>query len=292
MLDTWALRVLAEVGERGSFSAAAEALSMTQPAVSRQVASLERKLGVSLFRRVPRGIRATSAGEVAIERARDILARLDALQARMGAFAGLQTGHVRISAFPSANTAFVPAAIHRFASAYPTIEVSLVQADPSAIRDGRLDIALVTDWDNVEADLELVPLLDEELKVALPARHPLARRTRVPLDELRDEVWIEGAHPDCLGPIPRLTEALGAPPRVGFTCDDWTGKLALVAGQLGITLIPTLAASVVRPDVIVRATTPALPKRRVFAAVAPAPLRTAAANAMLTQLRNTAATRK
>jgi DNA-binding transcriptional LysR family regulator len=55
MLDTWALRVLAEVGERGSFSAAAaEALSMTKPAVPRQVAMLERKLGVSLFRRMPR----------------------------------------------------------------------------------------------------------------------------------------------------------------------------------------------------------------------------------------------
>jgi DNA-binding transcriptional LysR family regulator len=290
MLDTWALRVLAEVSERGSFSAAAEALTMTQPAVSRQIASLERKLGVRLFRRVPRGIRATSAGEVAIEQARDILARLDSLQARMGAFAGLQTGHVRIAAFPSANTAFVPAAIHRFTSAYPSIEVSLIQADPSAIRDGRLDLALVTDWDSVDPDLELVPLLDEELKIALPTRHPLTRHTRVPLGELRTEVWIEGAHPDCLGPIPRLTQALGGPPRVGFTCDDWNGKLALVAGGLGVTLIPTLAVSVVRPDVTVRATTPALPKRRVFAVVAPAPLRTAAANAMLTHLTQIAAT--
>lgn len=288
MVDTWALRVLAEVGERGSFSAAATALSMTQPAVSRQIASLERKLGVSLFRRESRGIRATSAGEVAIAQAGDILARLDQLQTRMRAFAGLQTGQVRLTAFPSANTAFMPAAVQRFVGAYPGIEVSLIQAEPAAIRTGRLDLALVTSWDAVPEDLELVPLLDEDLRIALPARHRLAGRDRVPLADLSTEVWIEGAHPDCLGPIPQLTEALGAPPRVGFICDDWTGKLALVAGGLGVTLIPTLAGPVVRPDIAVRPTTPALPRRRVLAAVAPASRRTPAAGAMLAHLRSVA----
>lgn len=97
------------------------------------------------------------------------------------------------------------------------------------------------------------------------------------------------AHPDCLGPIGKLAQALGGPPRVGFTCDDWSGKQALVAGGVGITVMPTLTAPAVRADIALCATTPALPRRRVFAAVAPREHRTAAASAMLTLLRELAA---
>ncbi|MFC5750130.1 LysR family transcriptional regulator [Actinomadura rugatobispora] len=284
MLDAWALRILVEVGERGSFSAAAEALTMTQPAVSRQIASLERALGVDLFRRAPRGVLPTAAGALAIDEAREILDRMNGLRARMDAFAELRTGHLRMAAFPSANTAFVPDAIRRFRDAYPGIDVSLVRAGTDEIRAGRLDLALVTDWDSVDPGVQLTPLLDEVHRVALPSRHPLARRTTVPLRELRDETWIEGAHPDCLGPLDLLTEALGGPPRIGFTCDDWTGKQALVAGGLGITIMSTLASSAVRPDIRLRPTVPPLPARKVLAAVPPVRLRTPATSAMLTLL--------
>lgn len=289
MLETWSLRVLVEVAERGSFSAAAEALVMTQPAVSRQIASLERGLGVDLFRRVPRGVIPTAAGTAAIEDAREILDRLNGLSARMSAFTRLQTGRVRMASFPSANTAFVPEAIRRYREAHPGIEVSLVQAGPEAIRAGALDLALVTDWDEVGDEVELVPLLEEEQRVALPSRHPLARRATVPLRELRHETWIEGAHPDCLGPLPTLTEALGGPPRVGFTCDDWTGKQALVAAGLGVTIMSTLATAAVRPDLTLRATEPELPRRRLLAATAPRRLRTPATEAMLALLSTLAA---
>lgn len=289
MLDIWALRVLVEVGERGSFSAAAQSLTMTQPAVSRQIAGLERKLGIDLFRRIPRGVAPTAAGALAIDEAREILDRINTLQARMGAYADLRTGHVRIAAFPSANAAFVPEAIRRFREAYPGIDISLVQAGPDAIRAGGLDLALVTNWDDVDDDVELVPLLEEEHRVALSSRHPLARQTTVRLARLRDESWIEGSHPDCLGPLRPLTKALGGPPHIGFTCDDWTGKQALVAAGMGVTVMSTLAMSVVRSDITLRPTAPALPRRKVLAAAAPSPLRTPAANAMLTVLTTLAA---
>ncbi|MEU7835594.1 MULTISPECIES: LysR family transcriptional regulator [unclassified Nonomuraea] len=291
MPEAWSLRVLVQVAEQGSFSGAAQELVMTQPAVSRQIASLERELGVDLFRRVPRGVTATAAGDAAIEEAREILDRLDGLKARMSAFTALQTGRVRMSAFPSANTAFVPEAIRRFRAAYPGIEVSLIQAGAEAIRTGDLDLALVTDWDEIGDEIDLVPLLEEEHRVALPSRHPLARRSTVPLRELRDETWIEGAHPDCLGPLHPLAEALGGPPRIGFTCDDWTGKQALVAAGLGITIMSTLAAAAVRPDLTLRATDPELPRRHVLAAADPPRLRTPATAAMLTLLTTLAARR-
>lgn len=290
MLETWSLRVLVEVADRGSFSAAAEALTMTQPAVSRQIASLEHKVGVALFHRVPRGVAPTAAGAMAIDEARAVLARLGALEARIGAFAELRTGHVRLSAFPSANTEFVPTAIRRFSDLYPGVEVSLVQADWRELRSGGVDVALVTDWDKIDDDgVSLVPLLEEDHRVALPASHPLAGRTTVPLRELRGDTWIEGSHPDCLGPLEILEKVLGGPPRIGFTCDDWTGKQALVAAGMGITIISTLAGAAVRPDIALRPSSPALPRRRVLAAVAPQDTRTAAASAMLTVLTSLAA---
>jgi DNA-binding transcriptional LysR family regulator len=290
MLDTWTLRVLVEVADRSSFSAAAAALSMTQPAVSRQIAGLERRLGMRLFWRVPRGVRATSAGEVAIELARDVVARLRAMETRLAAYGTLEAGCLRLSAFPSANTYLVPEAIRRFGDQHPGVTLSLDQTDQDnplrAVQDGRIDLALLTAWQPVgeRGDVELVPLLDEELLLALPTRHPLARCGRVRLRELRDETWIEGAHPDCLGPIPRLAEALGNPPRIGFTCDDWNGKQALVAAGAGLALVPTLARAAIRSDVALRPTDPPLPVRRLFAAAPAPPFRPPAAAAMITLL--------
>lgn len=307
MLDHWALRVLVEVADRGSFSAAGDALSMTQPAVSRQIAGLERRLGVPLFRRLPRGVQLTQAGATAVELARDILVRSQTLEAHMAALATLDAGHLRLSAFASANTSLVPEAIRRFAREYPGVSVSLLRLDPGrqvpAIREGRVDLALVTSWElcpdpraakedmtlpPLDGDaldgVALLPLAEEQLLVALPADHRLADHDRVPLRELAGERWIEGAYPDCLGPLPPLTGALGSPPRIGFVCDDWNGKQALVAARAGVTLVPTLTQHAVRADIVVRPTEPALPPRELFIAVAEPPLCPPAATAMVTIL--------
>lgn len=277
---------------------------MTQPAVSRQIGGMERQVGLRLFDRSPRGVKPTPAGDVAVACARDVLDGIRAMTARLAAFNDLATGQLRLAAFPSANTALMPEAIRRFRAAHPGIELTLNGRDPAgplaAVRVGDVDLALVTDWelyanplaakttgDEAKVTLDgadLVPLLDEELLVALPAGHHLARLDRIRLADLRDETWIEGAFPDCLGPLPALTAALGRTPTVGFTCDDWTGKQSLVANGCGVTLVPTLARGATRPDVVLRATTPRLPPRRLYAAVPPSPRRSPAAEVMLTML--------
>jgi DNA-binding transcriptional LysR family regulator len=294
MLDTWTLRVLTEVADQGSFSAAAESLSMTQPAVSRQIANLERRLGLVLFQRAARGVTLTPAGGAAVDEARDVLARMRTMEARLKAFSELATGEVRLSAFSSANTAFVPEAIRRFSQTYPNVAVTLESIDTrtaaDAVRDGRVDVALLTDWDRPDrAGLQLKVLLHEKLHLALPIGHRLARHSPVRLSDLAGEAWIEGAHPDCLGPLSRLTDALGGPPRIAFTCEDWTGKLALVAAGAGVAVLPELAGTVVRPDVAVVTTDPPLPTRRVYAAVTPKRTRSPAATAMLAVLAELAA---
>lgn len=303
MLDVWSLRILVAVADRGSFSAAAGDLVLSQPAVSRQIAGLERQLGVALFHRVPRGVTPTAAGRTAVELARQVLRRLDAMEATMRAITGLEGGHLRLAGFASVNTRFLPEAIRRFSADHPGVTVTLQHVDPwaalEAVTSGRVDLALVTDW-QVQADpdlartdpqharrhpatpdVELLPLFDEELVVALPDGHPLAAQPTVELADLGDETWIEGAHPDCLGPLSDLAAALGGPPRIGFTCHDWNGKQALVAGGAGIMLVPRLAHEAIGPGLQLRPTVPRLRTRRLFAAVHHPPFRTPATQAML-----------
>lgn len=256
----------------------------------------------------------TTAGSTAVDLARSVLGRLDTMEATMRTFAGLDAGHLRLSAFASANTFLVPEAIRRFHTEHPGVTITLLHVDPfnvlDAVRNNQVDLALLTEWqlyidpwsartdphaerlpvdDNGIDGVELTPLLDEELHVALPTDHPLAAQTRVPLAALRDETWIEGAHPDCLGPLTTLTEALGSPPRIGFTCHDWNGKQALVAGGSGIMVVPTLAREAIRADIQLRPTTPRLPTRRLHAATPRPPFRSPAAHAMLPLLTNLAA---
>src|ERR671910_3603858 len=92
MLDPRRLRVLREVATRGSFSAAAAALAFTQPAVSQQIAALERETGTTLIERGVRPLRLTDAGRALMVHAEAVLARLDEAQQELGELAGLRRG--------------------------------------------------------------------------------------------------------------------------------------------------------------------------------------------------------
>src|SRR3954463_5336812 len=102
MLDVRRMRVLREVAVRGSFSAAAEALSFTQSAISQQIAALERETGTTPVRRTPRGFRLTEAGGAPVPHTDAILARLSEAEAELEAIAGLRGGRLRLAAFESA----------------------------------------------------------------------------------------------------------------------------------------------------------------------------------------------
>jgi DNA-binding transcriptional LysR family regulator len=296
MDDVRRLRTLVEVAKRGSFSAAADALAFTQPSISRQIAALEAEVGVRLLERDARRVRLTQAGALLVEHAEAVLLRLDAAQAQLDALAGLEGGRLRVSAFASAHTWLVPAALARFTARHPKVELSVAQGTPhdefARLRSGDVDLALVTSWDVGAAGagdgIGTAKLLEDELYLALPRSHPLAGRERLAMADLANETWIEGAHPDCLGSLEDLARMIGAPPRIGFRCDDWIGKQALVGAGLGITLYPRLALGDPRPDIAVRPLPRSLPSRDIYAAY-PSDHQAPAVRAMLACLREAAA---
>src|ERR687884_864588 len=147
MLDVRRMRVLREVAQRGSFSAAAEALSFTQSAVSQQIAALEREAGATLVERSARGVRLTEAGEAVVRHTDAILARLAEAEAELEAIAGLRGGRLRSAAFESAGATLMPLAIAAFRERHPAVELSMTLAEPEEsvplLKSGELDLALV-----------------------------------------------------------------------------------------------------------------------------------------------------
>jgi DNA-binding transcriptional LysR family regulator len=256
MLDVRRLRVLREVAAQGSFSAAAEALAFTQPAVSRQIATLEAEAGARLVERGARGIRLTPAGELLLEHAEVILDRLAAAEHQLDALSGLDGGRLRIGAFPTANATLIPLALTAFDGAYPSVCLSLrecttAEAGP-LLAAGELDLAVVSDAGDPGEDIELEHLMDDPMYLALPRTHHLVDKPEISMADLRDEIWIEGRDGICRTKLMRAAENAGFEPRVAFQSTEWLGKQGLVAAGVGITLIPTVALATVRDDIVLR----------------------------------------
>jgi len=299
MLDVRRMRVLREVARRGSFSAAADALNFTQSAVSQQIAALERESGAVLVDRSARGVRLTQAGEALVRHTDAILARLADAEAELEAIAGLRGGRLRLAAFPTAAATLAPMAIKAFRDRHPGVDLALVAAEPpdgmAKLRAGEVEIALLIDvpWGDREDDgIERVHLLDDPMYVCLPAGHPLAAKARVRLEDLREESWMLGTTGSCpdASIFLRAAETAGFEPRIAFQSDDYPAIQGFVAAGMGISVIPDLALSTVREDVVIRRLAPRAPVRRISAGILRGAYRSPQVEAMLEVLTEAAST--
>jgi DNA-binding transcriptional LysR family regulator len=303
MLNVGRLRVLREVAQRGSFSAAAEALSYTQSAVSQQIAALEAETGMTLLERGSRGVRLTGAGRTLVEHAEGILARVAAAEEELAAIAGLRGGQLRMASFPTAGAALMPVAIAAFRASYPEVELTLAEGEPEEIaprlRTGEFDLALLFEFGAAEGDLKRVELLQDPLYLALPRGHRLAGKRALRLEELRGEAWVQTSRASpCARHVVRCCHAAGFEPNVAFESDDYQTVQGLVAAGVGVALIPELAffdRPSTRADIVVRALSPHPPMRSVIVAlpgrVGAAARLTPATSAMLRILEEAAAAR-
>ena len=289
MLHLNRLHVFVEVAKSGSFSAAAEALSYTQSAVSQQIAALEAETGVTLIERLPRGVRLTTAGEALLTHAEGILGRLSAAEAEMEAIAGLRGGQLRMASFPTAGATLMPLAIAMFRAQHPEVELTLAEGEPEEIAPrlfaGEFDLALLFEFegtsDSLVTDLIRQPLFEDPMFLAVPADHPLANRRTLRLADLRAEAWIQtSSSSPCARHVVRCCHAAGFDPIVSFESDDYQTVQGLVAAGVGVALIPKLAVASARDDIAIRALSPYSPVRHVIAATPEGSRLTPAAKAM------------
>lgn len=258
------------------------------------MAALERRAGMPLLDRTTRGVRLTEAGRALLRHAETILAQQTLAERELEAIAGLRGGRLRVASFPTAGAALVPSAVSLFIERYPDVELSVLEAEPQdsvpMLRAGELEVAVVAErkrpagFGELYEGIDLHHLLEEPMCALLPEGHPLARRRRLRLEDLADEVWIElGRSPP--GPRGRVYLApgrdSGLEPRVGFRSDDFNVVQGMVAAGAGVAVVPELALANVHDHVLVRSLGSSAPVRSVATATLAGVHRSPATLAML-----------
>ena len=245
MLDPRRLLTFREVALRRSFSHAAEALALTQPAVSLQVRALETQIGVRLIER-RRGLFAlTPTGELLLAHANQVADRLRLAETQLGELLSSQRRRLRLGAFPSILAAVVPSAIGRLRESADNLELSATEGSTEELvlrlRDGRLHVAVCfQDAAAAPRDHEGLrrrDLFTESMVAAVGPEHRLAGRKRIKLAELAEDPWI-AATPD--GLIYRACVAAGFEPRIAYSTGDPLAIRGLIAAGLAVSLMPRL----------------------------------------------------
>ncbi|TCO47922.1 DNA-binding transcriptional LysR family regulator [Kribbella antiqua] len=241
MLDVRKLRLLRELSHRGTIAAVAEALAYTPSAVSQQLTALERETGVPLLERTGRRVKLTPAAVRLVERTESVLAILHEAAAELASTA--LTGTLRIGVFPTAVSTILTPAVVALSTDHPGLDLMVTELDPAsvpnALREERLDIALVQEYDYVpvatDPGLQTEPLLEETVHLAALTAEPLTAR--------RDSAWIAGTPGTlCHTLTIRACEAAGFAPRIRHHADDFGAVLALVAAGQGVAFVPDLGA--------------------------------------------------
>jgi DNA-binding transcriptional LysR family regulator len=290
MLDVKRLRILREVANRGSFSGAADVLFLSQSAVSQQVATLEREVGMPLLERTSAGPKLTDAGRSLVGHADAVICRLEEAERELAAIAGLEGGRLRMVSFPTASATLVTRAVSDFRGRFPKVELHLAEAEPEdsvpALKRGEFDLALTYDYaspsSEPERDVDRSLLLEEDLLLVLPPGHRLASRQAVKLEDLAEDDWLTGVcRGSCRDHLIQLAQGAGFDPRISFESNDSQVLQGLVSAGVGVTLLPELALTGRHPELEVRPVAPKAPKRRVWATVLAEGSRAPATDAMI-----------
>jgi DNA-binding transcriptional LysR family regulator len=272
MLDLRRLRLLRELSERGTIAAVADALQYTPSAVSQQLAMLEREAGVPLLERAGRGVRLTDPALVLVHHAHALLERAARAEADLAAAAGTVAGRARIAGFESVLLHLALPAMEALARDAPRLRCEIVEGEPEqtlpALARGDVDLVLGDEWRHqplrLPAGVDRHDLLDDPVRLVLPARHAAARRhaDAVPLAWATGEAgmgWDEMTRRTCRG-------LGGFEPDVRHRTYDATVGVALVARGLAVTMLPDLALPARVPRVRRRAIAEGAVSRTIVAA--------------------------
>jgi DNA-binding transcriptional LysR family regulator len=300
VLDIRRLRLLHALATYGTVAAAGQALHLSGPAVSQQLAALEGETGMRLVERSGRRLRLTEAGQVLVAHTRIVLDQLAMAEADLVALGTDVTGTVRISAFSSAVETLVAQAWQTLRTEHGTrIRLQVVTAEPEesipALARGSADVAIAYSYELAPrvppAGVERCDLLTDRVVVALPDSDPAAASSGViGLDTLADRDWLAPRPAGtCHQMMERACGGAGFVPREVAHCTDFAATLALAAAGMGLALLPQLAAYRVPEGVTIRQISPGS-GRDIFALIRPGGDRHPAARVVLDHLGRAAAT--
>ncbi|MFI9161429.1 LysR family transcriptional regulator [Kitasatospora aureofaciens] len=247
-LDPRLLATLEAVVRHGSFNSAARELGYSAPAVSQQIAELERRTGLRVLERRP--VRPTPAGEVLLDAEQGVRSALAAASVELDAMRAGTAGRIRLAAFASAATSIVPKALAQLHTTYPDVRVSLSQLEPEAgysrLKRGDMDLTLSYDYDFIPQPpprtLRRTLVARDPVVAVVPTGHHLADRDVIDLASLASETWI--AAPEAalrLELLAQIAKTPGFRARLEYEGDDFNTVLGFVAAGLCVAVMPQLA---------------------------------------------------
>jgi DNA-binding transcriptional LysR family regulator len=255
------------------FTRAAEELNVAQPSVSQQIRKLEDELGTPLFHRMKRRVALTEAGTLFLRHARAVLQQLEEARFEVQELSGLRKGSLAVGAPPSVGTHLLPKALAAFSRRHPGITLTFREGGSrtlvNLLEEGDLDLAVVIQPIRHPA-LETLPLLEEELLLAVPKTHPLAGNERVKLAQLALEPFVllrEGAY-DLRDQTLTACRKAGFEPNIALDGGEMDSVLRFVAEGLGVAILPAMVLSDVNAHtgpVAVRIQSPRLTRALVLA---------------------------
>ncbi|MFS8143882.1 LysR family transcriptional regulator [Rhizobium sp. BR 249] len=240
------LRYFLAVAEEGNFTRAAGKLGIGQPPLSQQIRDLETEVGAALFHRVPHGAELTAAGTAFLGEAKAAVAaaekaKLAAQRANRGETGRLSLGFTASSAF----NPIVSTTIRRFRAHWPEVRLALTEMNTLALMQklegGELDATFMRPGLDDPAGIRLRRLADEPMVITLPASHPLARHSALPLSALANEPFI--LFPRLVG-LSLYDDVVLACRRAGFEltvaqeAPQISSVVNLVAADLGVSIVP------------------------------------------------------
>lgn len=255
------LRYFIAVADEQSFSRAAERLHIAQPPLSQQIQALETQLGVKLFDRKSRPLQLTLAGQTFLAEARATLAKLEQAVHQTQRIHQGELGYLTVSFTSSTANGIFPELLRTFQQQYPEINLILQEGNSATLiqklRDRQTDIVFLYLYDEIFADndFETISLTQEQLVVVLPQNHPLAAQKAVSISDLKNEELVMPLHQvvsDLPAQIYHLCSQAGFVPKVAQTAIFMVTILGLVAGETGISILPSHVQNLQRKGVVYR----------------------------------------
>lgn len=253
------LRYFVVAAEERNVTRAATRLSVSQPAVSRQIRDLERELGVTLFDREPGGITLTEAGRTALQHAVTILSQANGLADAMQPFQdGDYVATLKVGFIPTALPGFLAQGMRSFRQTHPDVCVEIFEMLPQeqvdALAKKEIDVALMGHASReARRSYRVEPIREVPLALALPDNHPLSDRKELDLAELADESFLTLHEKHFPGRPELMKEAFdraGISPRIAIRSEGLVSLLGHVGGGRSVALVPSDMEALPHPGVV------------------------------------------
>jgi DNA-binding transcriptional LysR family regulator len=235
------LRVLSSVVERGTFSAAAEEIGVTQSGVSQSIKHLEAVLGAELLIRHRDGVRMTELGREVLADARVALQAVERIRQRCSAVNGLPAGHIRIGSVSSVAARLLPAPLAEFRRMYPRTTVSLIEGTDAEVCEWvEKDIVDLGLTGETTPAVRPVLIMEDDFVLVVASNHRFAGRRRLRLTDAADEPFLMSAS-GCEPAIRRIFDQAKIDPPIVLRVRDAEALVNMVSQDIGITIMPQLS---------------------------------------------------